>query len=511
MLSPAREIFEEPYDESYWISRISVSTHGIGNTNTDGSREQSLLEEASQTHNSFEIEEIDSNSFEEPELVSRFSSATRDAWSAHAHDPEGELELEPEDEESVSIALSLSNPSSGHDVRESESYHDYKEELYEEPSLPRISSSTRDPWDTHSIHEELHSDHDELPSRVSSPSHEPYTTRSVDVYRDTSHVHISEVSLILAAKGIGCVLWGEHLLRTYGSSIRAHDYKFLLEDAAILPAFFGLLEAGFEECPSFDDPDEGNEEDPEAYICPLIHKHNLLTQAGATIHKSKYHSFPSKHVHFRLNNTNTARIVIGLYRKSLHLPTQFAAIDPPDIMPGEVGRLASHGRLVYANEFGPRPTKSHGGRFPSDLGPDVPVLILSPMYLVETLILLGNRDSRTPGARSLWTKWLMELRETYLLHNYGLSAWDDKALLPEVLRPVWEAASDAEMNRVDEPIMCVWRDLAWTLAGVDVDFAKRSGHMGFDCAFQRLSAEWVEERRADFEWRVRRGRGGAYI
>ena len=78
----------------------------------------------------------------------------------------------------------------------------------------------------------------------------------------------------------------------------------------------------------------------------------------------------------------------------------------------------------------------------------------------HSLILLGNRDSRTPGSRSLWTKWLMYLRETYLCHNYNLPLWDDKALLPEILRPVWEAAADAEMNRVDEPIMNVWRDLA---------------------------------------------------
>ncbi|KAL4964325.1 uncharacterized protein BDV14DRAFT_201097 [Aspergillus stella-maris] len=533
MLSPAHETFETPYDELLRISRMSISTRTQSTWERDstmgGSREQSLLDEAEQTQKGFGFDgvEVQVEEDEEPGFVSRFSAVSGGTWSTRAHDPEPEYEGDLEREEAISIGLSLSHPRPGYNARQRESYQGENEELYQEPSLPRISTSTRDPWDTHSVHEEeTHSYHDDLPSRSPSPSHEPYTTHSANVYRDTSHVLISEVSSILAAKGIGCLLWGEHLLRTYGSSIHAHDYKFLLEDAAVLPGFFALLDAGFEECPgSFDDlnpnlnpsttsnTDSDNERESPAYICPLIHKHNLLTQAGASIHKSKYHGFPAKHVHFRIDDSEADSeadsIVIGLYRKSLHLPTQFTSLDPPEIWPGEMGRIANNGRLVYANELGPRPTKSHGGRFPSDLGSEV--LMLSPMYLIETLILLGNRDSRTPGSRSLWTKWLMHLRETYLLHNYNLSLWDDRSLLPEILRPVWESASDAELNRVDEPIMNVWRDLAWTLAGVDVDAAKRMGHMGFDCTFQRVSGEWVEERRADFEWRVRVGRGGRVV
>lgn len=148
----------------------------------------------------------------------------------------------------------------------------------------------------------------------------------------------------------------------------------------------------------------------------------------------------------------------------------------PDIKPGHLGRVTSLGRLIYAHEVGPRPTPARGGRFPDFLAG---VLIPSPMYLVEMLIGLGLRDCRIPGARSIWTRWLMYLREAYVEHGRGLDVWDEKALLPEVLRPVWRQASDSEISRLQEPIMGVWRDLAWVLAGVDVERAKRTGHLAF--------------------------------
>ncbi|KAL4942734.1 hypothetical protein BDV06DRAFT_235248 [Aspergillus oleicola] len=310
--------------------------------------------------------------------------------------------------------------------------------------------------------------------RISSPT-------PVTFYSDPSHLLIAEVSNILAGKGIGALLWGEHLLRTYGSSINAHDYKFLLEDAAILPAYITLLDAGFDEC-------------PETYPCPVVHKLEFLLEtrrSGRPVHASKHHGFPAKHVHFNTGSgsNNLYPIVVGLYRKSIYLPSQFALLDPPDIMPGEMGRLGSHGRFLFAHELRPRVTENHSGRFPDELEKDV--LIPSPMYLVETLILLGNRDSRTPGARSIWTNWLMHLREAYICHNKGLAAWDDRSLLPELLRPVWKEAIDSEISRIDEPIMHVWRDLAWTLAGVDVGFAKMTGHLGYEESLNRISVDWV--------------------
>lgn len=73
----------------------------------------------------------------------------------------------------------------------------------------------------------------------------------------------------------------------------------------------------------------------------------------------------------------------------------------------------------------------------------------------------------------------MHLREGYIEHGRGLDVWDEKAFLPEVLRPVWRYASDSEISRLQEPIMGVWRDLAWTLVGVDVERAKRTGHLAF--------------------------------
>lgn len=168
--------------------------------------------------------------------------------------------------------------------------------------------------------------------------------------------------------------------------------------------------------------------------------------------------------------------MLALYRKSDFFPTPLAGGSPPDIKPGPLGRATSLGRLIYAHEVGPRPTPSRGGRFPDSLGG---VLIPSPMYLVEILIGLGIRDCRIPGARSIWTRWLMHLREGYIEHGRGLDVWDEKAFLPEVLRPVWRYASDSEISRLQEPIMGVWRDLAWTLVGVDVERAKRTGHLAF--------------------------------
>ncbi len=73
----------------------------------------------------------------------------------------------------------------------------------------------------------------------------------------------------------------------------------------------------------------------------------------------------------------------------------------------------------------------------------------------------------------------MYLREAYVEHGRGLDVWDEKVLLPEVLNPVWRQASDSEISRLQEPIMGVWRDLAWALVGVDVDRAKRTGHLAF--------------------------------
>ncbi|KAL4914339.1 hypothetical protein BDW62DRAFT_204732 [Aspergillus aurantiobrunneus] len=287
-------------------------------------------------------------------------------------------------------------------------------------------------------------------------------------YEDPSHSTIHTISQTLAAKDIGCLLWGEHLLRTYGSSLPAQDYKFILEDHEITPGFHALLEAGYLICTG-------------QYPCPIHFLMRTLADAHRTKHPSHRHPFPSKHVHMHSHSNNPCPVVIGLYRKSLYLPppppSAFADREPPEILPGPVGRIHSIGQFIYAHELGPAPTASRGGRFPAHLSN---ILIPSPMYLVEILITLGINHCRIPGARSIWTEWLMLLREAYLDHGRGLAAWDDTWLLAEAYRPVWREAIDAQISRIEQPVMPVWRDLAWGLVGVDVERAKRAGHWGFE-------------------------------
>ncbi|KAL4931382.1 uncharacterized protein BDV17DRAFT_288927 [Aspergillus undulatus] len=312
---------------------------------------------------------------------------------------------------------------------------------------------------------------------------------STQTYEDPSHAIIHKVSSALASKDIGCLLWGEHLLRTYASSITATDYKFLFEDDEIFTAYDALLDSNTETNTGFTECDG-------AYSCPVLYKMDEV--ADPDPHPSEFHDFPTAHVHLHEDSNNPYPIVIGLYAKSQYLPMhnegEFAVMDPPLIIPGFAGRLPSQGRFICAHEIGPRPSKmgNHGGRFEYHLGKDV--LLPSPMYLIETLILLGNRDSRVPGARNIWTYWLSELRIAYINHNQGLDAWDEKGLsLPEMLRPVWKEAIDSEISKLDEPVMSVWRNLAWDFAGVQKDLGIRwKFHLGYSLGMEQWE-RWPEE------------------
>ncbi|KAL4781232.1 hypothetical protein BJX76DRAFT_363750 [Aspergillus varians] len=271
-------------------------------------------------------------------------------------------------------------------------------------------------------------------------------------YKDPSHTTIYQITQCLAREGIGCLLWGEHLLRAYACAMPATDYKFILEDDDITPAFTILHSTGYPECTG-------------QYPCPLNSPTDTIAQTPTLQHRSHRHPFPEKHLHIHADPNNPHRTIIGLYLKSHCFPPSPPKVKHPDICAGPAGRVCSIGRFLYAHEHGPEPTPARGGRFPAHLGS---VLVPSPMYLIEMLIHLGVRDCRVPGARSIWTRWLMVLREAFVDHGRGLAVWDEKSFLPEAMRPVWRHAIDSEISWAQEPVMNVWRDLAWTLAGVYV-------------------------------------------
>ncbi|KAL4997397.1 hypothetical protein BDV10DRAFT_186192 [Aspergillus recurvatus] len=298
-----------------------------------------------------------------------------------------------------------------------------------------------------------------MPSSYSNPS---------------SQTLIHAITQTLSPHGIGCLLWGEHLLHTYGSNIIAskRDFKFLLEDHNVPRALDILLEDGYTAC---------TKQDRELGLCPLHAHQEYMSKGVRPRDYSLWHPFPAYHVHGRHNKDekHPLNTVIALYRKSLYLPpaSTISPFGPPLILPGREGRIRSHGRLLYGHETGPLPLKARGGRFPSRLDG---VLLPSPMYLVQTLIHLGMRDCRTPGARTIWSKWLMYLRECYTNHGRGLEVWDEKWLLPEVLRGIWLDAIDAQIDVVEQPrVMAGWRDAMWLLAEADLEKAKGKGELGY--------------------------------
>ncbi|KAL4899057.1 hypothetical protein BDW74DRAFT_184059 [Aspergillus multicolor] len=287
---------------------------------------------------------------------------------------------------------------------------------------------------------------------------------------NTSQTLIHTVTETLAASNIGALLWGEHLLRTYGSDIPARrtDYKFLLDDTNINPAFDALLAAGHETCTRVD---------WDAGFCPAVEEIRFRRESGDDY--STFHNFPACHVHGHKDSNDPLGTVISLYRASDFLPPQcdICPLGPPQIRPGRVGRVKSHGRFMYANLVGPDPTESRGGNFSSHLDS---ALIPSPMYLALILIHLGMRDCKRPGARMIWSEWLMDLRECYLLHRKGMDEWNEKILL-EPLRPIWRQAIDAQIDVLAQPrCMRVWRDVMWRLVGVDPVEAVRKRHWAFD-------------------------------
>ncbi|KAL4973563.1 hypothetical protein BDW66DRAFT_153678 [Aspergillus desertorum] len=290
----------------------------------------------------------------------------------------------------------------------------------------------------------------------------------------SSQILIHAVTQTLSSHGIGCLLWGEHLLYTYGSDITAskEDYKFLLEGHNIPRALAILLENGYIPC---------TKQDRERGLCPLHADQEYMAKRARSRDCSLWHPFPACHVHDRRRNNEKYPLdtVIALYEKSLYLPpvSTVSPLGPPLILPGLEGRVCSHGWLLYGHEVGPLPTRTRGGRFPSHLDG---VLLPSPMYLVQTLIHLGMRDCRIPGARSIWSEWLMYLRECYIHHGKGLDVWDEKSLLPEILRGIWRNAIDAQIDVVDQPrVMTGWRDAMWILAGVRLEKSKRKGELRY--------------------------------
>ncbi|RDW64427.1 uncharacterized protein DSM5745_09838 [Aspergillus mulundensis] len=282
-------------------------------------------------------------------------------------------------------------------------------------------------------------------------------------------VLIHRVTKTLAAAGIGAVLWGEHLLATYGSDIPTQpDYKFLLDDANVTAAFDTLLANGHVLC-TRQDWDDG--------LCPVVEE--MRSRRQTKEHYSPFHPFPAYHVHGHRDTLYQLDTVIALYKASAFLPptSDLCPLGPPAILPGEDGRINSQARFLYAHISGPNPTESRGGRFPAHLDS---VLIPSPMYFAHILIHLGIRDCIRPGARTLWSAWLMELRECYELHGRGLDEWDEKLNFPEPLRPIWQYAIDAQNDVLEQPgCMKVWRDAMWRLVGVDPEEAVQKEHLAF--------------------------------
>ncbi|KAL5046576.1 hypothetical protein BDW71DRAFT_207369 [Aspergillus fruticulosus] len=290
----------------------------------------------------------------------------------------------------------------------------------------------------------------------------------------SSQTLIHAITQTLSSHGIGCLLWGEHLLHTYGSDIISSkkDYKFLLEDYNIPRALDILLENAYTPC---------TKQDHELGLCPLHADQEHIARRVRPRDYSLWHPFPACHVHGRHNEDEKHPLdtVIALYRKSLYLPpvSTISPLGSPLILSGRESRVRSHGQLLYGHETGPLPTEGRGGRFPAHLDG---VLLPSPMYLAQALIHLGMRDCRTPGARTIWSKWLMYLRECYINHGKGLEAWDEEWLLPNMLRGIWRDAVDAQIDVVEQPrVMAGWRDAMWILAGADLDRAKEKGELSY--------------------------------
>ncbi|KAL3478277.1 hypothetical protein BJX99DRAFT_107509 [Aspergillus californicus] len=284
-------------------------------------------------------------------------------------------------------------------------------------------------------------------------------------YKDHSQNTISSIAKLLASKNIGCLLWGEHLLRTFACALPAPDFKFILEDSQLDAAYTLLLNHGYTVCrdrrntgaqdgtparntdarrappprPTFD------RNGSEMYVCPLYNPPSYTNPQGHT------HPYPSRHVHFGTDDPHYTPISL--------FPKKNFLFWTPRITPGQDSRTISRsaGSFFFADIIGPSPTSDRGGRFDGTLPHRV--LIPAPLVFVEALIYLALGER--PGDRGIWSKWLMYLREAFVEHGAG-DAWD-RTLLHTKLRPVWQCASDGEGSGDDEAVMEVYVELVRVL------------------------------------------------
>ncbi|KAI9369383.1 hypothetical protein BJX61DRAFT_151467 [Aspergillus egyptiacus] len=281
------------------------------------------------------------------------------------------------------------------------------------------------------------------------------------IYQDHTQTTISHIVSLLAAKNIPCLLWGEHLLRTYACTLQAPDYKFLVEDDQLDHAYRTLLDAGFIRCPDRERQDTATGSGTFD-ICPVYRDTcNYRSSRNRKRTTPSYtHPPPKRHVHFSPADSHSHPDPVSLFPKSLFLSftPRLPAPNPqsqsqPQSQPQSQAQAPRTHRTkpevkacyIPADTLGPLPTPSHGGRFTfSDSDSHShKVLMPAPLILVEALIYLAL--GKGPGTRSIWTVWLGSLREAYVDHGVGEAAWDVTRLHPR-LRAIWGRAGDVELD-----------------------------------------------------------------